>query len=64
MFDDLPTITRPGKEQDWVAQLVRASPQFTEIVGWIPSRGTSKSQPMEASVSGTTNPCFSPIFFF
>ena len=42
-----------------VAQLVRASSWYTMVVGSIPGQGTYKNQPMNASVHGTTNQCFS-----
>ena len=45
----------PGR----VALLVRALSQYAKVVGSIPGQGTHKNQPVNASVSGTTNRCFS-----
>ena len=39
----------------WVAQLLRASSQYTKLVGSIPGQGTYEKQPMNASISETTN---------
>ena len=45
------TFLGPG----WVAHLVRAWSQCTKVSGSIPGQDTYKNQPMNASVSGTTN---------
>ena len=42
-----------------MAQLVRASSQYTRVVGSISGRGTYKNQPMNAEVGGTTDQCLS-----
>ena len=44
---------------------LRVSSRYTNVVGLIPGQGTYKKQPMNASISGTTNRCFSlslPLF--
>ena len=38
-------------------------PQYTKVVGSIPSQGTYKSQPMNTKISGTTNHYFSFSIF-
>ena len=43
----------------WVVQLVRAFSQYAKVVGLIPGQSTHKNQPVNASISGTTNQCFS-----
>ena len=47
------THLNQSSSPSWVAQLVRASSWYTEVVGSIPGQGTYKSQPMNASISGT-----------
>ena len=47
--------TGPGH----VAQLVRALSRYAKVLGLIPGQGTYENQPMNASISGTTNQCFS-----
>ena len=39
----------------WGAPLVRVSPRYIKVMGSISGQGTYKNQPMNASVSGTTN---------
>lgn len=51
------TCCSPG----WAARLVRASSQYSNIVGLIPSEDTYKNQPMDASISEALNHCFSQI---
>ena len=47
----------------WVAQLVRASSQYTKVAGSIPGQGTRKTQPMNASVHGAANRSISLSLF-
>ena len=39
----------------WTAQLVTVSNLYTKVAGLMPSQGTYEDQPMNASISGTTN---------
>ena len=48
----------------WVVQWSEPLPRYVKVVGSIPGQGTYKNQPMNASVSGTTNQCFSPSLSF
>ena len=47
-----------------MAQLVRVSSQYTMVMGSILSQGIYKNQPMNASISGTTNQSMSLSLFF
>ena len=40
-----------------ITQLVRVSSWYIKVMGLIPSQGTYKNQPMNASISGTTTRC-------
>ena len=42
-----------------VAQLVRVSSQYAKVPGRIPGQGTYKTEPINASVSGTPSRCLS-----
>ena len=44
-----------GHSPSCVAQLVNVPLIYTRAVGLIPSQGTYKNEPMNASISGTTN---------
>ena len=55
----------PSKDEQGpgqVAQLVRASSQYTKVVGSISGQGTYRKQPMNAYISRTTNQCLSLSF--